>query len=453
MNLPDPYPLVPFSRPVDGAVTCPGSKSITNRALILAALTSRRVVLEGALFSRDTEIMITALQELGIPVVADPAQGRITVDGQGGAIPNPQARLDVGNSGTSARFLTAFLCLAPGGIFELVGDTAMYSRPMHGLLEALSTAGWATATSHGAPGHLPFTLKTHGIRGDRIEVDPAESSQMLSALLMVAPLAADDLEIRVPSTAFRQAYVRLTLAMLEQFGATPPRISATGDRFQFTPCPRPFDPPEVYPIEPDASAASYFLALPLATRGSVLVKGFPSRTGLQGDLGFIEVLEASGLRVDSETGGLRATFPAGAPAPRSSSRDFFEISDTFLTYAALCPFLEGPFTISGIEHTRRQETDRVAGAARNLQALLQGVEARSGSLRITPEPAALKRLAVRGDGVMIETFEDHRFAMSFALPGISPLFEITEPWLYIHNPTCSGKTFPNYFSVLESLRP
>lgn len=452
--IPDPYPVRPFSGPVDGVVRCPGSKSITNRALVLAALSDRTVTLTGALFSRDTEIMIAALRAVGLDIRPDPGGETIRVRGCGGRLPRDRARIHVGNSGTSARFLSAFLCLAPDGVFDIDGDDAMYRRPMRGVLDALARAGWAEVEYHREPGHVPFTLKTRGPQAGTLEVDPSESSQMLSALLMVAPAAPGPVVLRTGGRPFRRSYVDLTCRMLRQFGAAPPGPPSDADAHALVfEHPSGFtDAPAAYAIEPDASAASYFLALPLAVGGTVRLRGFPRESGLQGDLGFISVLRNTGLEVETREDAIHASFSPGRRVVGVDT-DFFEISDTFLTYAALAPLFENPVTLSGIAHTRRQETDRVAGAARELRKLGQIVEETGDSLYVVPQIDGLKQLAEKRESVLIDTYEDHRFAMSFAILGVSNRVHTRNAWLSIADPLCCAKTFPAFFERLESLRP
>ncbi len=393
----DKLPIVPFTRPVRGSVTLPGSKSITNRALILAALGRQTVTLHGALFSRDTRIMVAALQALGFLVVTDEKALTITIAGRGGEIPVREAKIDVGNAGTAARFLTAFVCLRPDGVYHFDGDEAMRRRPIGALLEALESQG-AKASSRS----FPFTLKTAGLRGGRVELNASESSQMLSALLMVASHAKTPLTVKLKGEAGSKPFVAMTEAMLRQFAAQPAD----------------------YPIEGDASAASYFLTLPLVTGGQVSFTNYGGP--LQGDVKFREVAAAVG------------------PARHAVTQNFREFSDTFLTLAAIAPLLDGPTKISGIAHTRKQETDRVAGMANELKKLGQHVVETEDSLEIQPRPLEA--------GVEIETYHDHRFAMSFGILGCHDLLKNGRPWLTIKDPGCCAKTFPAFFDLLENLR-
>jgi 3-phosphoshikimate 1-carboxyvinyltransferase len=397
VSYPPSLPIQPFTQPVRGSVTLPGSKSITNRALILAALGTQTVTLRGALFSRDSRIMIAALQALGFKVEADEQALTIRIEGRGGVIPNREAKLDVGNAGTAARFLTAFVCLRPDGIYHFDGDEAMRRRPIGALLEALESQG-ARADSRS----FPFTLRTAGLPGGNVPLDASESSQMLSALLMVAPHAKSPLTVQLKGQAGSKPFVVMTEAMVKQFAAGP----------------------TTYDIEGDASAGSYFLALPLVTGGQLTFTNYGG--SLQGDVKFREVTEAVG---------------AGRHA---ITRNFREFSDTFLTLAAIAPLLDGPTRISGIAHTRKQETDRVAGMANELRKLGQHVVETEDALEIHPRPLV--------PGVEIETYHDHRFAMSFGILGCHDLRKDGRPWLTIKDPGCCAKTFPAFFEVLAGLR-
>jgi 3-phosphoshikimate 1-carboxyvinyltransferase len=412
MTLPAELPIPPFTRPVCGNAVLPGSKSITNRALILAALSDRTVTLRGALFSRDTRIMIAALRALGFAVEFDETALTITITGRGGEIPNREASLHIGNAGTAARFLTAFVCLRPDGVYHFDGDEAMRRRPIGALLDALALQG-AQADSRS----FPFTLRTAGLSGGTVELDASESSQMLSALLMVAPHAHTPLHVRLTSAAGSKPFVTMTEAMVKQFSPAP----------------------AVYDIEGDASAASYFLALPLVTGGELVLPNYHGT--LQGDFQFRKVLEAVGLKTETRDGQFIAQSVRGGHV--GVRRSFREFSDTFLTLAAISPLLDGPTSISGIAHTRKQETDRVAGMARELRKLGQHVIEQEDSLEIHPRPLV--------PDVTIETYHDHRFAMSFGILACHDLRGDGRPWLTIKDPACCSKTFPAFFDLLARL--
>jgi 3-phosphoshikimate 1-carboxyvinyltransferase len=409
---PDKLPIVPFTRPVRGSVTLPGSKSITNRALILAALARGTTTLRGALFSRDTLIMVAALRQLGFEVATDETALTIRVEGHGGEIPVAEAKLDVGNAGTAARFLTALVCLRPDGRYHFDGDEAMRRRPIGALLESLETQG-AMASAR----TFPFMLKTAGLRGGKVELDASESSQMLSALLMVAPHARSPLTVRLKGETVSRPFVEMTNRMVAQFAAQPAD----------------------YAIEGDATAASYFAALAAVTGGHLEIAGLNlSADALQGDAAFFRLLAGTKLII------LAGQTADRGPDRRGITADFNAFSDTFLTLAAIAPLLDGPTKITGIAHTRKQETDRVAGMARELKKLGQHVIETADSLEIHPRPLT--------PGVEIETYHDHRFAMSFGILGCHDLLKNGRPWLTIKDPGCCAKTFPAFFDLLDGLR-
>ena len=445
MPLPDLLPIQPFTRPARGEVALPGSKSITNRALLLAALSSRPAVkLTGALFSEDTHLMAEALGKLGFNVKADAARGEIEIDGQGGNIPAERADLFVGLAGTAARFLTALCAAAPRGIYRIDGVPQMRKRPMKPLIDALRTLG-AEIVCAGEEGFFPLEIRARGLSGGSVEIDASESSQLLSALLAVAPLARADLRVTLRG-GVRRSYVEMTARMMQAFQPEHrAMVREENGAFVVQAEKNPYALPGVgYAIEPDASAASYFLALPLVTDGKLSLLGAQdARRGLQGDTEFADVARAVGANIAATPAGLEVSFPRGG-GRHAISRDFKPISDTFLTLAAISPLLSGTTTITGIAHTRKQETDRVAGMARELTKLGQDVVETEDSLTIVPRP--LK------SGVEIETYGDHRFAMSFGVLGCHDLHGDGRSWLAIKNPGCCAKTFPNFFELLETVR-
>jgi 3-phosphoshikimate 1-carboxyvinyltransferase len=447
MSLPDILPIQPFTRPVQGEVVLPGSKSLTNRALLLAALNDGPVTLTGALFSEDTQLMGDALRQLGFAVKSEPGAQTIQVDGRGGAMPAERADLFVGLAGTAARFLTALCAAAPRGVYRLDGVPQMRKRPMRPLIEALRVLG-ADIRCTGEEGFFPLEVLARGLDGGAVELDASESSQLLSALLMVAPLARGDVSVTLRG-AVRQAYVDMTAHVMQAFARDRQPLVHRRDAQSFTIAARPqpyrlADDLGSYAIEPDASAASYFLALPLITGGRLHLRGAQdSRRGLQGDTEFADVVRAVGAEVRMQSDGLEVSFRR-EQLRVGIERNFKAISDTFLTLAAIAPLLHGRTRISGIAHTRKQETDRVAGMARELTRLGQHIVEAEDSLEIEPRPLR--------PGENIETYHDHRFAMSFGVLGCHDLRGDGRPWLAIKNPASCAKTFPHFFELLESLR-
>ena len=449
----DPFPIIPFTQPIDHPLQLPGSKSITNRALVLAALAKGTTRLEGVLFSRDTEIMLTALKALGFKCEIERSTKTVTVCGTGGTLPSASATLHVGNAGTAARFLTAFLALRNGGVYQLDGDPAMRERPMVGLIDALQALNAADFQFHGKPGHFPFTLKAKGYCGGAVNVDAGASSQILSALLLAVPAGTGNFQLKCPDV--RPAYIEITLKMREAFGAAP---IAKNDQDVYSLHSLNYQPPSsgVYSIEPDLSAASYFMALTLIQGGRLDLLNL-SPEPLQGDARFVDVMTDYGLQVTAKSN--RWTVERSVALKKDSEHreiDFTTFSDTFLTYAAIAPLLNGSVRICGIGHTRHQETDRIKGMANELSKLGQLVKEEVDSLTVQPQLDELyvRALNARKNGQLleIETYEDHRFAMSFGILGCYDLLGDGKPWLAIKDPKCCGKTFPDFFQVLDKLR-
>jgi 3-phosphoshikimate 1-carboxyvinyltransferase len=423
--MPELLPIRPFTHPAQGEVVLPGSKSLTNRALLLAALCDQPVTLTGALSSEDTHLMANALQALGFDVARAAYGTELMVRGQADAFPDRAAELFVGLAGTAARFLTALAAAAPRGRYRIDGVPQMRKRPMQGLITALRTLG-ASIRCLGEEGFFPLEIEAKGLAGGTVEIDASASSQLLSALLMVAPLARGPVQVRLVS-GVRWTFVEMTRRLMAEFGVQLEASSASSATFTLHPS--RYRSPGRYAIEPDATAASYWQALPLVVGGQLMLPGLrPPGAGLQGDSAFIEVLQR-----------VQARHPG-----KLLVEDFHEISDTFLTLAAISPLLAGPTRLTGLAHTRLQETDRVAGMATELRRLGQEVVEEHDALTITPRPLRA--------GQIIETYGDHRFAMSFGILGCHDLLGTGEPWLTIRNPACCAKTFPHFFELLDQVR-
>ncbi|MBA4138644.1 MAG: 3-phosphoshikimate 1-carboxyvinyltransferase, partial [Opitutus sp.] len=433
--LPEKLAIEPFARPVRGEVVPPGSKSLTNRALLLAALCEQPVTLTEALFSEDSLVMVEALRRLGFVVEENSGRRTLRVSGQADAFAAKRVELHVGLAGTAARFLTAFCAAAPRGTYLIDGTPRMRERPMRGVIDALRALG-ADISCLAAEGHLPIEIRAHGLRGGAVSIDASESSQFLSALLLVAPLARGPIEITTVGS-LRLPFVELTARLMEQFGQ--PALQRSGaDRFLVAPRRYSFAG-DAFAVEPDASAASYLLALPLAVGGELVVNGLvPAERSLQGDIRFADVLRECGAIIGSHAHGTLTRWDRGSTR-RGVTQDFSNFSDTFLTLAAIAPLLHGPTRISGVAHTRQQETDRVAGAAKELRKLGQHVVETADALEIHPRPLT--------PGVAIETYGDHRFAMSFGVLGCHDLHGNGRPWLTIRDPACCAKTFPAFFDL------
>lgn len=413
------------SGPVCGTIRPPGSKSITNRALVCAALAEGESLLTGALDSEDTRVMIESLGRLGIEVEHDPSAATIRVCGCGGVPPARQAELLVANSGTTMRFLTALVTLGHG-TFRIDGAPRMRQRPIADLLEALGQLG-ADAASERANGCPPVVVRAAGLRGGRATIAGSISSQFLSGLLMAAPAAHRPVELEVSGELVSKPYVEMTLAVMAAFGVP---VQTHQLRRFVIPAGRPYQGRR-YAIEPDASAASYFFAAAAVTRGRVTVEGL-GRPSLQGDVAFCDCLARMGCEVQY---GPDSITVVGGPL-RGIDVDMNAISDTVQTLGAVALVADGPTTITGVAHIRHKETDRLAALAAELRKLGATVEERDDGLRIVPAPLR---------SAEIETYDDHRMAMSLALVGLAV------PGVVIRDPKCTAKTYPGFFADLARL--
>jgi 3-phosphoshikimate 1-carboxyvinyltransferase len=412
---------------IRGSIRPPGSKSITNRALVCAALARGRSTLTGALDSEDTQVMIDCLSRLGIDVQMRDAATTLLVDGCGGQIPAGDAMLMVRNSGTTIRFLTAMVTLGQG-TFKLDGIERMRQRPIGDLLDALNQLG-ADAQSEAGTGCPPVVVRASGLRGGRAAVRGDISSQYLSGLLMAAPYAQQDVTLEVQGELVSKPYVEMTLRGMQSFGVSVP----AGDLSKFTIPGRQTYQATEYSIEPDASAASYFWGAAAVTGGEVTVEGL-SRDALQGDVAFVECLARMGCKVDYTDHQITVR----GKRLRGVELDMNAISDTVQTLAVVALFAEGATTIRGVAHIRHKETDRIGDLARELRKLGATVDEFDDGLRITPPAGGVR-------GAQIDTYNDHRMAMSLSLAGLRT------PGVVIRDPGCTAKTYPRFFEDLESV--
>jgi len=419
--VPEALEILP-SGPVRASIRPPGSKSITNRALVCAALAHGESTLRGALASDDTRVMIEGLNRLGVAVEHDPQAALIRAAGCDGRPPTERAELFVANSGTTIRFLTALVTLGQG-TFRLDGTPRMRERPIGDLLDALNQLG-ADARSERQNGCPPVVVRATGLPGGRAAVAGDISSQFLSGLLMASPCAEGPIELTVRGELVSKPYIEMTLAVMGAFGV---EMERQGLRRFAIPAPVPYRGRN-YLVEPDASAASYFLAAAAVTGGEVTIEGL-SRDSLQGDVAFCDCLEQMGCRVDYRPGAITL---AGGPL-RGVEVDMNAISDTVQTLCAVALFADGPTTITGVAHIRHKETDRLGALATELRKLGAAVEERDDGLRITP---------AKLHGAQIDTYDDHRMAMSLALVGLRV------PGVVIRDPGCTGKTYPGFFGDL-----
>jgi 3-phosphoshikimate 1-carboxyvinyltransferase len=390
-------------------------------------------VLTGTLRSDDTDIMVECLLRLGIDVQIGETHalggGRsdrgatIRVSGCDGEIPSAGAELFVGNSGTTVRFLTAMLTLGRGR-YVLDGVPRMRERPIQDLLDALAQLGADVASAAGT-GCPPVVIQADGLAGGHVAIRGDISSQYLSGLLMAAPYARRETEIAVQGDLVSRPYVAMTLSVMHSFGA---QVQHGGDRFVVSPTSRYRG--RTFAIEPDASAASYFWAAAAITGGDVTVQGL-SRQSLQGDVAFCECLRLMGCQVEYQPEHIRVCGPARL---RGVQVDMNAISDTVQTLAVTALFADGPTVIRGVGHIRHKETDRLGDLARELRRLGADVEELPDGLRITPRPL---------HGTLLQSYDDHRMAMSLALAGLKI------PGVMIQNPDCTAKTYPGFFADLD----
>lgn len=422
--MPDTLEIRPLG-PLRGTIRPPGSKSITNRALVCAALAEGQSLLSGALDSDDTRVMIEALGRLGIGLQHDVAAASVSITGCGGRWPVQEADLYVGNSGTTIRFLTAMLSVGQG-TYRLDGMPRMRERPIGDLLEALRQLG-ASAVAEQENDCPPVVVRGRGLAGGRATVAGDMSSQFLSGLLMAAPYATANVELVVEGPLVSRPYVEMTRAVMRSFGV----LVAVEPPCRFTIAAPQHYRARHYAIEPDASAASYFFAAAAITQGEMTVEGL-SRDSLQGDLAFCDCLERMGCQVRYEPDQITVV---GRPL-RGIDVDMNAISDTVQTLAAVALFAQGPSIIRGVAHIRHKETDRIHALAVELRKLGAEVEERDDGLRITPGPL---------HGAEIDTYDDHRMAMSLALVGLAV------PGVVIRDPGCTAKTYPNFFRDLIGL--
>lgn len=435
--------IKPFSKECNSRVKMPGSKSISNRALILSVMCEGDVELQHILQSEDVSLMQEALTELGVCITK--TNNGVIVKGTGGEIPNQKSTINVGNAGTIARFLTCLLAAQSGGEYLMDGTEAMRNRPMLELLNCLEELG-STIEYKGKNGHFPFILKCNGLHGDSIRIDARKSGQNISGLLMQSPRLGNKCNITFAEGTVSLPFIDMTLKMIGKFNENKSyKYDLSSHLLEINNCAYKKDS-FVYKVEPDATAASYFLTLPLVVGGECLVEGLKADM-LQGDIAYCDVLKSIGGRIEYNGDGVMS---CSQKTLNGGIFNFVDISDTFLTLAAVSPLLGTKLEIFGIEHTRKQETDRVSAMATELKKLGQDVTEKQDRLIIIPNLNKLRELAEHG--IRIDTYNDHRFAMSFAILGTFDLYGSGKSWLTINNPHCCSKTFPDFFDRLNTAR-
>lgn len=418
-------------------VNVPGSKSITNRALLIAAMSKGTSVLNGCLTSDDAAHFLECLKILGFSVKTEPdgALGiNVEITGTGGDIPNKNAEIYVGSAGTAARFLAAMLAFSEGE-YIINSSEQMKKRPMQPLIDTLRTAG-AEVVCMENEGHFPMKItgiKDKSLIPDVIKVNIDKSSQFLSALLIAAGTFLRPVTIEAEGS-HGLSYVELTAEMMKSFGVNPEK-KETSDGVSYIFSGKESYNAIQYDIEPDMSAAAYFYAMAAILGMQVTVKGV-SGNMLQGDTQFLDVLCDMGCTLDTdEKGQIMLKGPENGILKGGMEIDMSSFSDQALTIAAIAPFADAPITITGIGHIRLQECDRINAIVRNLSAMGIKCDEREASVTIHPGVP---------HGCDVETFDDHRVAMSFALTGLR------SEGINILDPSCCKKTFAEYFDVLEN---
>ena len=429
--------LAPVYR-VGGTVRLPGSKSISNRVLLMAALARGETQIFDLLHSDDTQVMLGALQLLGVQSEAV-AQGVHHVRGCAGHFVVSSADIFLGNAGTAFRPLAAVLAVL-GGEYKLSGVARMHERPIRDLVEALLKIG-ARIDYLGKPGYPPLAIhagKVHA--GQSVSVRGDVSSQFLTSLLLALPLIGAPSRILVAGELISKPYVEITLNLMSRFGV---EVSRDGWSSFAIPAAHYVSPGKIH-VEGDASSASYFLAAgaigALSAEGSVRVEGV-GRASIQGDVRFIEVLEAMGAKVSAGENWIEATAGASAKAAgrlKSIDADMNHIPDAAMTVAILALFADGPSTLRNIASWRVKETDRIAAMATEMRKLGAKVEEGRDYLRVTPPAAVVPNAS-------IATYDDHRMAMCFSLAALGGVA------VRIQDPGCVSKTFPEYFDAFASI--
>ena len=424
-EFPDEIEIKPLGHPVDASVEVPGSKSVTNRALVVAVLAEGRSRILNPLFSDDSYWLMDALVRLGFEVRADREGGEVEILGLGGRIPRGDVDVFVGNAGTVARFLPPALALGPGP-YRLDGVPRMRERPVGDLVRAMRGLGAAVGYAN-EEGRFPLLVEGGGIPGGTASVEGSKSSQFLSGLLMAAPCAKDGVTLKVEGELVSRPYVGITTGVMRSFGVD---IEERDGIFEIHPSTYGA---RDYPVEPDASGASYFMAAAAVTGGRVVIPGLGASSP-QGDLRFAEVLRRMGCGVEIREDRVEVRGPQRL---RGVEVDMNPFSDTMITLAAIAPFADGPTTIRNVEHTRHQETDRISATATELTRLGAKVQEHQDGIHIIPR---------RVRPTSISTYDDHRMAMGFAVTGL------VTSGIRIQHPACVTKTFPEYFRKLDGMR-
>jgi len=413
---------------IEGEVNLPGSKSLSNRALLIAALAEGTTKITNLLDSDDTRHMLNALKLLGVEYRLSDDKTVCTVIGNGGPFQcSEPLELFLGNAGTAMRPLCAALTLGRG-TYILTGEPRMKERPIGHLVDALKAAG-ANIIYMEEEGYPPLKIVAKGLRGGDVQIDGTISSQFLTALLMAAPMAQNDMHISIVGELVSKPYIDITLDIMKRFG-----IEVYNEHYEhFTvKAGQTYQAVDAFMVEGDASSASYFLAAAAIKGGSVKVTGI-GKNSVQGDIAFADVLEKMGAKVEWSDDYVSVS----RGELHAVDMDFNHIPDAAMTIATTALFAKGTTTLRNIYNWRVKETDRLYAMATELRKVGAKVEEGEDYLAITP-PKQLKHAA-------IDTYDDHRMAMCFSLLALDPV-SVT-----INEPECTAKTFPTYFEVLESI--
>ena len=459
-DYPAQYEVKPLGRPFDAtgenAVRVPGSKSLTNRALLLAALAEGTTTLTSVLFADDTRRMIEALQTLGFQMEVDEDAAAVTVRGGGGTIRNAgtDVELFLGNAGTATRFLTAACCLGPPQASYIIqGIPRMHERPIGELVDLLRKLG-AKIDYLGEEGFPP--LRVHGglkqsQNTSKLEVGVTLSSQYVSALLLLAPLLPDGLSLHFRGPITSAPYVSMTERLVAAFGGQVHPVATSEGSMDIDKSRLHRASGDLH-VESDASNASYFLAAAAVRPGSACeVKSLTSEA-VQGDVAFHRVLERIGCETPLNTGkdaSIRVSSPR-SPRLRGATHDLSDMPDMAQTLAVVALFADGPTTIRNVGNLRVKETDRLAALDNELTKLGARVTIEGDDITIEPPTDATAPPFEPGGVVEIDTYDDHRMAMSFAVAGLASDRLPGRPRVVINDPGCVAKTYPGFWDALQT---
>ncbi len=422
----DIYVVKQYKNKKEINISVPGSKSITNRALMLAAISNGICVVNNILFSDDSRAFLDCLNSIGFELKIDEYKKTVTVYGQGGKIPCRNAEINVRSAGTAARFLTALLAFS-GGNYVLNSSEQMKKRPIKPLLDVLKREGVHVKYLENE-GFFPFEIKSSGIHGGSLEIDTGLSSQFASALMMSGAVCENGIEIKMSGKRIEGAYIKLTYNMMKHFNMDIEKNNSCFYVRKKQSC------INEYNVEPDLSAACYFYAMAPLLNINVTVNGV-YKNSIQGDLKFIYVLEKLGCKIDETEKGIKVY---GVESYYGITVDMNDFSDQTMTLSAIAPFAKSPTTIKNIEHIRYQESDRISAIINELSKLgiiCHELETKDG---IIIYPGDIN------SGV-VETYDDHRIAMSFSLIGLKT------GGIKISNPMCCRKTFEGFFDLLDDI--